>query len=451
MKSGDTRVRVASGFGAFVAIWLGQALSLVGSRTSRFALGVWMYGQTGEATPFAYVALCDALPGLLLTPLSGLVGDRHDRRLVMLVSDSISALAVLALLILSSAELLRPWHLYAAMVVGSSASAFQQPAFSAAVPLIVPANWLGRASGLMQLAEGVAQLLSPALAGLLLGVLGLRGVLLVDLITFLCATAALLPFRFRPPPASQDTPPDTGSWWRDAFAGWSYLSARPPLQALLFTGLAMSLILCLVEVLVPVLLLGLTTPATMGLVVSASGVGALAGSAVMSAWGGPRRRVLGVLGFAAMEAVSLGVAGTRPSVPLLAAAGFSLMFFASLVWSCAQALWQAKVGPGVQARVFSIRRTGGELVAVAAYLLAGPLVDRVFEPLLAEGGPLARSVGVLLGTGPGRGLGLLFVCLGLLMALISVGGLLWPRLRGLDEELPDVTEEARREAPAGST
>jgi hypothetical protein len=72
-----------------------------------------------------------------------------------------------------------------------------------------------------------------------------------------------------------------------------------------------------------------------------------------------------------------------------------------------------------------------------AYLTAGPLADQVFGPLLAAGGPLASSVGRIIGVGPGRGIGLLFIVMGLLTVLVTTAGYLHPRLRLVEQELPD--------------
>jgi hypothetical protein len=168
----------------------------------------------------------------------------------------------------------------------------------------------------------------------------------------------------------------------------------------------------------------------------------LLGTLVMSAWGGPKRRVHGVLGFMILSGLFTMLLGLRPSIPLMAAAGFGIMFTLPIINASSQAIWQSKVAPDVQGRVFSIRRMIAWSTTPLAYILAGPLVDKIFKPLLLEGGPLANSLGRIIGVGPGRGTGLLFILIGLLTILaVLVWGYLNPRVRLLEDELPDATAE----------
>ncbi len=102
-----------------------------------------------------------------------------------------------------------------------------------------------------------------------------------------------------------------------------------------------------------------------------------------------------------------------------------------------QALWQSKVAVDVQGRVFAVRRMFAWIAMPLAYILAGPLADYVFNPLLVEGGPLEDSIGKVIGVGPGRGSGFLFVWLGCLTILISFLGYIYPRVRLVEDELPD--------------
>jgi hypothetical protein len=118
-------------------------------------------------------------------------------------------------------------------------------------------------------------------------------------------------------------------------------------------------------------------------------------------------------------------------------AGFLVLFTMPITNACSQAIWQRKVAPDVQGRVFAVRRMIAWSTMPLAYLAAGPLADRVFGPLMVEGGALADSVGRVIGVGPGRGIGLLFVVMGALYSLASIGGALYPRLRRVELELPD--------------
>jgi MFS transporter, DHA3 family, macrolide efflux protein len=176
----------------------------------------------------------------------------------------------------------------------------------------------------------------------------------------------------------------------------------------------------------------------LGTVLSIGGVGMLAGSLVMGVWGGPKRRVYGVLGARLVQGLVFFLGGLQPSAPLIAGASFIFLFAYSILVGSIQALFQSKVAPDVQGRVFAVRRMIVWSSMSLAYLVAGPLADHVFEPLLAANGPLAGSIGRLIGAGPGRGIGLLFMVMGILTMLATAVGYLYPRLRRVEDELPDM-------------
>jgi hypothetical protein len=161
----------------------------------------------------------------------------------------------------------------------------------------------------------------------------------------------------------------------------------------------------------------------------------------MSAWGGPKRRIQGVLVFSLLAGVFLSFLGLQPSLPLMAVAGFGMMFAMPIINASSQAIWQSKVALDVQGRVFSVRRMIAWSTLPLAYIVAGPLADKVFKPLLVEGGPLANSLGKVIGVGPGRGVGLMFIVIGLLSILVTCLAYLNPHVRNVEDELPDATQK----------
>ncbi len=423
-------------FQKFFYIWMGQLVSITGSAMTAFALGVWIFEATGSVTRFALVFFFTQLPGILVTPLAGALADRLDRRLVMIASDVFAIAGTLGVVVLRFSGALEPWHVYAVIAVYSIANAFQWPAYSASITLLVPKRHLGRANGLVQTAQSASRIVAPLVAGLLLATIDIQGILLIDLVTFVVALATLLTVRF-PRPGKGTEPAGQVGLWRDLTFGWRYIRQRPGLVALLLFFAAMNFSLGLAQVLVTPLILGFTETELLGAALSSGGVGMLCGSLVMSTWGGPRRRVDGVLGFALLTGTSLALLGLRPSPVLVSIALFMFFFGAPVVNGCTQAIWQTKVKPQVQGRVFAVRRMIAWSTLPLAYLAAGPLADNVFEPLLVEGGPLVDSFGPLLGVGPGRGIGLLFMVMGFAVLLGAAVFFSLPRLRHLEKELPD--------------
>ena len=428
------------GLHSFIVLSCGQFVSTFGSGLSRFAMAVWIYQETGQATQYGLALFFSWLPELLFSPVAGALVDRWDRRWAMILSDTGLALVTAAIALLLMFDRLEVWHVYASGVVGSLFGSFQFPAYSASVTLLVPKQLLGKASGVAQLSSSTSNVLAPVCAIGLIGVVGIHGVLLIDCVTFVAAIVTLAIIHIpRPEPSSQDEATDGGgsSLVQEVKAGGSFIFARPGLVfLLLFLGF-INLCVGFHTTLLPSLLLGVASVTALGTVSAASSAGMLAGSLVMTLTGGPRRKMAAILGFGGMYTVGLGAIGVTPTLPLIAAAAFAAFFSVPLVNGCSQVIWQRKVPPGMQGRVFAVRRMTAQATLPLAFLVAGPLADRVFNPLLAEGGALVASLGPWMGTGPGRGAGLLYLILAVLGALATLRAWLSPRLRGVEEELPD--------------
>lgn len=427
----------ATGLRVFSIIWFGQLVSTLGSGLTGFALGVWIYQETGSTTLFALNMLAFALPNLLVSPLAGALVDRWDRRLVMMLSDTGAGLSTAAIALLLFTGRLEIWHVFLATAASAAFSTFQWPAYSAATTLLVPKKQLGRAGGMVQIGEAISQLVSPAVAGALFVTTGLKGVILIDFATFAFAILTLALIRIPRPETSAAGAAGKGSLLAEAAYGWKYIVARSGLLGLLMVFAATNFLSGLMNPLLGPMVLDMTSPEVLGYLASIIGVGMLLGTLLMSAWGGPQRRVHGVLGFLVLGGLFTALIGLRPWIPLMVVGGFLSMFVMPIINGSSQALWQSKVAPDVQGRVFAVRRMIAWSTMPLAYLTAGPLADHVFKPLLAEGGPLAGSLGLVFGVGPGRGVGLLITLIGLLSALVSAGAYLHPRIRRVEDELPD--------------
>ena len=421
----------------FALVWFGQLVSLFGSGLTSFALGVWVYQRTGSVTQFALISLFAQLPGIVISPLAGALIDRWDRRWAMIVSDSGAGLSTLVVALLLFGGRLEVWLIYLTSAASSTFRAFQWPAYSAATTLLVPKEHLGRASGMVQIGEAVAQIFSPALAGVLVVIIHVQGVILIDVTTFVFSLVTLLLVQFPKPETITESKVGQSSLLHEAAYGWTYITSRPGLLGLLIFFSANNFLTGVVSVLFTPLVLAFVPVAMLGSVLAVGGVGMLVGSLVMSTWGGGKLPIYSVLGFTLLGGLCILFAGLRPALPVFFVTVFLYFFGLSIINGASQVIWQKKVAPQVQGRVFAVRRMIAWATLPLAYLVAGPLADRVFEPLLAVGGPLAGSIGKIIGVGRGYGIALLFVVMGMLSMLATVGGYLHPRLRLLEEELPD--------------
>lgn len=430
------------GMKTFFLIWAGELISMIGSGMTAFALGVWIYQQTGRATPFALVAFGSQLPRILLSPVAGTLVDRWDRRKVMILADTGSALLTLGVAIMLTFSNLQIWHIFTMVILSSCFSAFQEPAYTASITMLVPKKELGRASGLVQTGQSLETLLSPVLAGILFVAVGLPGIIMIDFITFFFAVGALLVVRIPQPEyvASEQSGP-RATVLQDAIFGLKYLLARTGLLGLLIYFALVNFFLNISVVLSGPLVLSFSTAAGLGIVQTASGAGMLIGSILLSAWGGPKRRVPGIIGFILLGSCGLLLMGLRPSVVVIAAGFFLLLFSIPLASGPSQALFQSKVAPGVQGRVFAIRMMISRSMMPLAFLLAGPLSDKIFEPLMQSGGRLTQiGLGNLLGAGPGRGTGLIFIIAATILILASLGAFMYKPIRNLEDDLPDAID-----------
>jgi MFS transporter, DHA3 family, macrolide efflux protein len=416
----------------FSFVWFGQFISAIGSGLTGFALGIWAYEQTGSISAFAFIYFCNELPGIVVAPIAGLIADRWNRRLILLLGDLGAGLSVLAIALLLHTHHLAILHIYLATVVMSFCRGFQEPAYFASVTSLVPPQHLGRAGGMIQLTKAAGHLISPVLAGILMGVIHLRGIILIDCITFLFAVISLLIVRFPSSPPAQLGQGQRNSFWQDLTFGWHYIAAQPGLLVMVLFFAMTNFMIGIVQTLLSPMVLSFTDSKMLGLILSIGGSGWLCGSVLMSLWGGPKRKIHGVLGYELLMGLAILALGLSPSPGLIAIALFVGFFSIPIVIGSSHALWQTRVEPSVQGRVFAMRGMISWSSFPLAYLVAGPLAERIFEPLLQPHGLLVNSVGVMIGAGSGRGIGLLFIILGILIAIVTAIAYQYEPLRKIE-------------------
>jgi len=413
---------------SFLAIWSTQVLSIVGTGLTAFGLGIWILETTGSVTAFGLSFFFAWLPGLVVAPLAGVIADRWDRSWVMALADAGAGLRTVVLLLLFSTGRLEVWHIFAAAAVRSFFEAFQTPAYSAAVTQLVAREQLGRANGLIQFGNSGAGVLAPALGGLIFASVGIEALLWIDLVTFIAAVVTLLVTRIPRPEVSTVGAATEASFASQLSFGWRYLRSRPGLWALTLYMAIINLIVAQFLVLQNPLVLSFAGPSELGLVLASGGLGAVVGGLVMSAWGGPARRIYGVVLYAFPLAVGLVCVGLQAWLPLIMVGAAVLHFGLPIINASSTTIFQHQVEADVQGRVFSTLRMVVQAPFPLAYLTAGLLADHIFSPLLVAGGPLTASVGRVLGVGPGRGIGLMLLLWGVVALIVGVWALRQPRL-----------------------
>jgi DHA3 family macrolide efflux protein-like MFS transporter len=312
------------------------------------------------------------------------------------------------------------------------------PSFTAATTLLVPKQQYGRASGFVQLGEALPQIAGPALAGALYVTIRIGNMALIDFASY--AFSVLLMLFFVRIPSPMRTVEGTGkknSIWEEMRFGWDYITARRGLLALLIFFMASNFLSGVMSPLIIPLILDNWDAKTLGYLSTLMGVGMLAGTLVMSAWGGGKRKIYTLLGSSVIGGLFLGAVGLRVSLPLIAVCAVGIMFCGPFTNACSQAIWQSKVAPDVQGRVFAFRRTIAWSVNIVAPLLAAPLADYLFKPAMTPGGALASLLGPIFGVGAGRGIGVLICLVGILSAVAAIVAYFTPLIRRVELDLPD--------------
>jgi len=424
----------------FSVVWLGQLVSMTGSGMTRFALTIWVWQQTGEATALALVAIFSFAPAVIFSPIAGAIVDRVSRKKVMIASDLAAGLSTVALLILYSTGLLEIWHLWAAGFFASTFESFQFPAYSAAITTMIDKKHYTRANAMLTMVESASGIIAPASAGALLPLLGISGIMIIDIVTFVFAIGALLLVVIPDPVQTATGRASRGTLFQESLFGFRYIFANPSLLGLLLIFFSTNLTFGLVMILFAPMILARTADNTviLGTTMMMFGVGGVVGGLVIAAWGGFKRRIHGVLsGLILMSVFGQIVIGVGQSIRVWALGAFLAMFFLPLVQGSSQAIWQAKVSPDIQGKVFATRRLIAQISSPVAMILGGRLADTVFEPAMASGGTFAQFFQPLVGSGPGSGMAVLFVFAGILGVVVGLIGYLVPVVRQVETRLPD--------------
>jgi MFS family permease len=406
---------------------------MLGSAMSALVLSIWVFRETGSITQFAVVSALGMLPGIIASPFAGAAADRWDRRLLLLGSDFGAAIAMSVIAALIFIGDLKLWHVYLAVTVASLAGAFQRPAYLAAVAQLVPKRYLGRTNGITQLGVGMGVVFAPMFGVPLMSVIGVGGVIVIDIAAFAVAIVTLMLVRF----------PDRlfrrreETFLNEIANGWRYVVRRPSLRASLRYFIVDNAFYVIGFAVIMPLLLSEQSPVVLSAALSAAGLGAITAGLAMGLWGGTVRRANGMLLFMVLCSIGMIIVGFSTTPALVISGMFLMAFGESMAAAHWMTLLQSKVGIELQGRVLSFFLTIMLLTEPVSYLIVGPFADAVVKPLLEPGSELADIFGPVLGTGPTRGLALLLVISGLLQFAWAIRGWFYPQVRFIEDALPD--------------
>jgi DHA3 family macrolide efflux protein-like MFS transporter len=364
----------------FFTVWTGQVFSLLGTELVQFALVWWLTKTTGSAMVLALASMMAVLPRIFVSPVAGALVDRWNRRLVMMMADGLSALAIVVLALLFAFDAVQIWHVYAVMFVRAACGAFHWPAMQASTTLMVPEEHLARVAGLNQALQGMGSIVAPPLGAVLLSVLPMQGVLAIDVVTAVLAITALfivhVPQPERTEAATQASQPSMVADLREALR---FLRTWPGILMIIVMSVLINLLIFPALSLQPLLVTEHFGGDALQLAAlqSAFGIGMVAGGVTLSAWGGFKRRALTGLLALALSGVGLAVIGLAPAnaFPLAVGAMFFAWFMQPIANGVLFAVLQIIVPAEMQGRVFTLLQSAAGAMIPLGLVIAGPLAD----------------------------------------------------------------------------
>ncbi len=447
MENGE-RVRPGrfAGTGPLMLVWSGQAVSLVGSAVLRFAfiIEVWSTGE--QATAVTALSLCALLPQALFSPFAGAIIDRMRKRSALQIADVIGLATIGALtLVHFFGGGLEPWQVYPATVLLGIGAAFQLPALTAAIPLLVRKDQLGRANGLLAGARSAAGICGPALGGIMVALSGIGAVLVVDLVSYAFALIGIRVVRMKGDKVPEGAGAPRTKIVAEAVEGLRYLFRQASLRDMTVNFCTVNLVMVFGFAVIQPMVLLKSGNGALAAVNSAIGVGGVVGGLLMAAWGGPRNRgrgmMLGIVGMCVSAQIGMSLVGGVAGWCVAMLIGSLLM---TVVNASMQAIVQTKVPQDWQGRAFGAVMFLSQISVPLATAVSGPLADQVFEPQAADGSGVFAVLGPLLGDEPGSGMaGMLFLA-GVAGLAVALWGLASRSIRHIDVLLPDIDEESGR-------
>ena len=413
---------------------------------SEFALTLWAWELTGSATALALVGFFSMLPSIVVSIFAGILVDRVNRKYLMILSDGIAAISTVAILVLHLTGNLAIWHLYLAASITGGFGQIQQLAYSTSITLLVsPLNYT-RANSMNSVVHYGSNIIAPAIAGVLYPIVGLGGILPLDLASFTVAIATLIWIRIPQPVEETEEQGDNQTeeelsslaiFWSEVTFGIRYIWQQRGLRTLLIvTALfwfAHDLGAAVDE---PMILARSENNArTLSSILSIAGIGGVMGAVVLTSWGGTKRRVNGMLiGFIGAGAAKT-IFGLGQNLTVWLPSQFCSSLNFPLLESSQTALWMETVPSKLQGRVFATNSFVLELVSAIATLLAGPLSDRALEPAMQSQNSFSSWFAPIFGNGNGAGMSLLYVGCAIVMFLVGAVGFKLPQLARLENTM----------------
>ena len=419
----------------FYKLWLGELISNIGSGMTAFALSVYIYGKTGSVSYVSLITLLSFMPSIILSPIGGLLADRYDRRLLMIIGDLFSGLGLVYILwnIQAGEKSIVP--IFVGITFSSIFTSLLEPSYRATLTDILDEENYAKASGLIQAAGSAKYLISPVIAGMILSVADIRVILLLDILTFI--TTCLMIFLVRKSMNSE-----MQNYKKDSFKGLLeglfIIKENRGVYSLVIIMFFVCFFMGFIQILIRPMILALSSVKTAGMMESLCAAGLLIGSLWIGIAGIKKNysKILAVACF--FCGIFMSMTGVNENLAIIGISTF--LFFSTLPFmnSCADVLVRVSVPNELQGRVWGLISLITQMGTVTAYIISGVMADYIFEPMFNKNGILVENIGMIIGTGKGRGIGFMLILSGIGMLIMAI--VIWKNgeIREVSEKCVDL-------------
>lgn len=419
----------------FYKLWLGELISSIGSGMTAFALSVYVYKKTGSVSYVSLITLLSFMPSIVLSPIGGLLADRYDRRLLMIIGDLFSGLGLVYILWSIQAGEKSIVPIFIGIIFSSIFTSLLEPSYRATLTDILEEENYAKASGLIQVAGSAKYLISPVIAGMILSVADIRVILLLDILTFI--TTCLMIFLVRKSMNSE-----TQNYKKDSFKGLLeglfIIKENRGVYFLVIIMFFVCFFMGFIQILIRPMILALSSVKTAGIMESLCALGLLIGSLWIGIAGIKKNysKILAVACF--FCGIFMSMTGVNENLNIIGISTF--LFFSTLPFmnSCADVLVRVSIPNELQGRVWGLISLITQMGTVVAYIISGIMADYVFEPMFNKNGILVENIGIIIGTGKGRGIGFMLILSGIGMLIMAI--VIWKNgeIREVSEKCVDL-------------
>ena len=404
-------------FFKFLILCFGGFIASAGSGITSFGVSVYVFEKTGLASATTLIALLAFLPSLILSPLAGILADRYDRRLLMILGHGLSAVGTIYILFCMLCGEVQFWQIGVGVTIRSVFSSLIDPAFKATITDLLSEEEYTKANGFVQISDSAKFLISPIIAGFLLAVSDMKLLLVIDICTIFVTVIATTVVRKGIVSKKRASKESVRGEFR---TGWTALTKTRGVFILTVMAACTTFFVTFIQSLSTPMMLAFTDSLTLGIATTIWASGMLVSSVLLGLI--PIKKGFAKIfsGALFLAGIFMGGFGLRENIIVICIFGF--LFFAMLPFAnmSIDYLIRTNINNNVQGRVWGLIGIISQLGYAVAYVILGPLADFVFVPWLVEGGTLANSVGKVIGVGNGRGIGLLIIVAGILLAFSAI-------------------------------